>query len=150
MEAGQGKGTCNQIGGTAKRKADLAVKTEKAIIQYAQDFYQRAKATEGTSSIKFTFLSSEKYENAASFLSQACNDIKTLVGTMKAHVVFPHEINSNWVREMSCFCNGCFTTSFHQNTSCKGWRIAYLKRISNVMVSGNRVTRNRRPRTSCV
>ena len=150
MEAGHGKGTCDQIGGTPKRKADLAVKTEKVIIQDAQDFYQRAKTTEGTSSIKFTFLSSEKYENAASFLSQACNDIKILVGTMKAHVVFPHEINSNWVREMSCFCNGCFTTSFHQNTSCKGWRIAYLKRISNVMVSGNRVTRNRRPRTSCV
>ena len=40
MEAGHGKGPCDTICGTAKRKADLAVKNEKAIIQDAQDFYQ--------------------------------------------------------------------------------------------------------------
>ena len=78
----------------AKRKADLAVKNEKAIIQDAKDFYQWAKTTEDASSIKFTFLSSEEYENAASFLDQACTGISTVTGTMEIHAVFPREINS--------------------------------------------------------
>ena len=78
MEAGPGKGPCDPIGGTAKRKADLTVKNEKAVIQDAIDFYSWAKKTEEESSIKFSFLSSEDYENAASFLSQTCNDIARL------------------------------------------------------------------------
>ena len=78
----------------AKRKADLDVKNEKAIIQDAKEFYQWAKTTEDASSIKFTFLSSEVYENAASFLDQACTGISTVTGTMKIHAVFPREINS--------------------------------------------------------
>ena len=104
MEAGHGKGPCDPIGETAKRKADLAVQNEKAIIQDAKGFYQWAKTTKDASSIKFTFLSSEEYENAASFLNQACTGISTVTGTMKINTVFPHETNSIWVREMSCFC----------------------------------------------
>ena len=134
MEAGHGKGPCDTICRTAKRKADLAVKNEKAIIQDAQDFYQWAKTTEDASSIKFTFLSFEECENAASFLSQACNEIETVVGTMKVHAVFYHEIKSIWVREMSRFCNGFFTTA------CKSWRITNLKRISNVPVSSQAIS----------
>ena len=118
MEAGHGKGPCDPIGGTAKRKADLAVKNEKAFIYDAKDFYQWAKTTEYASSIKFTFLSSEEYENGASFLDQACTSISTVTGTMKIHAAFPHETNSIWVREMSCFCRGCLTTSFHSSTAC--------------------------------
>ena len=68
MKAGHGKGLYDPIGGTVKRKADLAVKNRKAIIQDEKDFYQWAKTTEDASSIKFTFLSSKEYENAASFL----------------------------------------------------------------------------------
>ena len=140
MEARHKKGSCNTIGGTAKRKTDLSVKNEKAIIQDAQDFYQWAKITEGASPIKFTFLSSEEYENAASFLSQACSDIKTVVGAMKVYNVFPYEINSICVIEMSCFCNGCFAANFHPNTACKGWCIANLKQISNVSVSSQAIS----------
>ena len=139
IEAGHGKGPCDPIGGSAKRKADLAVKNEKAIIQDAKDVYQWAKMTEDVSSIKFTFLSSKEYENAASFLDQACTGISTVTGTMKIHAVFPHETNSIWVREMSCFCRGCFTTSFHWSTACTGWRIANLKGISNKPVSGHEI-----------
>ena len=83
MEAGHKKAPCDTIGGTAKQKADLAVKNEKVIIQDTQGFYQLAKTTQDTSSIKFTFLLSEEYENPASFRSQACNDIETATGTMK-------------------------------------------------------------------
>ena len=49
MEAGHGKGPCDLIEGTAKRKADLAVKNEKAIIQEAQDFFKRVKTTDDAS-----------------------------------------------------------------------------------------------------
>ena len=35
-----GKGPCDPIGGTAKRKADQAVKNGKYIIQDAHNFYQ--------------------------------------------------------------------------------------------------------------
>ena len=130
-----------QLVGLQNEKVDLAVKNGNTIIQDAQDFYHWAKTTKDASSIKFTFLPSEEYKNVALILSQDCNDIETVVGTMKLHAAFPHEINSIWVREMSCFCNGCFTTSFHPNTASKGWRIANLKRISNVPVSSQAISR---------
>ena len=38
MEAGHGKGLSDPIGGTAKRKADHAVKNDKAVIQDPHDF----------------------------------------------------------------------------------------------------------------
>ena len=65
----QEKGLCDPIGGTAKQKADFAVKNNKAIIQDAQDFYKWAKEAEGTSLIEFTFLSTQEHENASSFVS---------------------------------------------------------------------------------
>ena len=83
MEAGHKKAPCDTIGGTATQKADLVVKNEKVIIQDTQGFYQWAKTTQDTSTIKFTFLLSKEYENTASFRSQACNDIETATGTMK-------------------------------------------------------------------
>ena len=85
MEAGHGKSPCDPIGGTAKRKADYAVKHAKAVIQDAQDFYQWAKTTEVTSKIKFYFLSSEEYEKAASFLKEVCKGIEAIPGTIPRH-----------------------------------------------------------------
>ena len=82
MEAGHGKGPCDPIGGTAKRKTDFAAKNEKAIIQDAQDFFKWAKTTEDASLIKFTFLSRKEYEDAKSFLNQVCNDITRVEGKL--------------------------------------------------------------------
>ena len=39
MEAGQGKGPCDPIGGTAKRKTDQVVKNGRFVIQDAVGFY---------------------------------------------------------------------------------------------------------------
>ena len=39
LEAGQGKGLCDGIGGTAKRLGDDAIKQEKAIIQDMHNFF---------------------------------------------------------------------------------------------------------------
>ena len=39
MEAGHGKGPCDPIGGTAKHKANQAVKNGRFVIQDAGEFY---------------------------------------------------------------------------------------------------------------
>ena len=70
MEAGHGKGQCDPIGGTAKGKAEQTVKNNKAVIQNARLF------------------SIDDYETSLSFLSEACNGIKFVDGTMKLHAVF--------------------------------------------------------------
>ena len=43
MKAGRGKGPCDPIKGTAKCKADQAVKNGNYIIQNAADFYELLK-----------------------------------------------------------------------------------------------------------
>ena len=43
MEAGHGEGPYDPIGGTAKRKADQAVKNGRFVIQDAADFYEWSK-----------------------------------------------------------------------------------------------------------
>ena len=68
MKASHGKGLCDPIGWNSKAKADLAAKNDKAIIQAAHDFYKWRKKTKETSSIEFAFLSTQEYENTASFL----------------------------------------------------------------------------------
>ena len=127
MEAGHGKCPYDPIGGTAKRKTGLAVKNNKTIIQNVHKFHKCTKETEETSSIKFTFLSTQKYENAAFSLSQACGAIEAVKGTMKLLAVSPHEPNQIWAREMWCFFASCFNINLQPNTACKGWRIANLK-----------------------
>ena len=69
MEAGRGKGPCDPIGRTAKRKADQAVKNRRFVIQDAVDFYEWSK--QESIDIKHVYLSTEGYEIAANFLQ--CN-----------------------------------------------------------------------------
>ena len=57
------------------------------MIQDAHDFYKWARKEEENSSIKF-FLSTDDYERLLSFLSDACNGIKSVDDTMKLHAVF--------------------------------------------------------------
>ena len=127
MEAGHGKGPCDPIGGIAKRRADLAVKNDKAVIQDAKDFHTWAKKSEETSAIKYSFISTEDFSNAAAFLSTACESMKTVVGTMKIHAILPHVANELWVRDTSCFGSCCFNGSFQKKTKCTGWRLVNLK-----------------------
>ena len=66
MEAGHGKGPCDPAGGPAKRKADQAVKSGRFLIQDSVDFYEWSK--QESSTIKYVYLSTEKYEMSANFL----------------------------------------------------------------------------------
>ena len=106
MEVGHGKGPCDYIGGTAKRKADQAVKNGKFLIQDAVDFYEWSK--QETSSIKFIYLSTEEYKNSQSFLKAACKNLDAVKDTFLLHAVFSLKPNWIWVRDTSCFCCNCF------------------------------------------
>ena len=117
MESGHGEGPCNPVGGTAKRKAHPPVKNDQMPII----FFAWAKETEETKAIRFHFLSSEDYANAALFLTEDCKDIKPVHSKMKLHLVLLHAANKILVRDTSCFGNCCFQGPLQQDTSCEGW-----------------------------
>ena len=123
MEAGHGKSPCDPIGDTAKRKADLAVKNDKAVIQDARDFYNWAKESEKHSAIKFFFISTNDYKTSSLFLSTFCQNVKTIPGAMKIHAVLPEKENQIWVRDTCCFNDCCFGRSIQNQTRCEGWRL---------------------------
>ena len=127
MEVGHGKGPCDPIGGTAKRKADQAVKNGKFLIQDAVDFYEWSK--QETSSIKFIYLSTEEYQNSQSFLKAECKNLDAVKGTFLLHAVFSLKPNWIWVRDTSCFCRNCFDQNFRKDSCCKGWRECELRTI---------------------
>ena len=127
MEAGHGKGPCDPIGGTAKRKADQAVKNGRFVIQDAVDFYEWSK--QESSAIKYVYLSTEEYEMSANFLKALCKNLDSVNGTMKLHAVFSLKPNWIWIRDTSCFCSNCLDHNFRKDSCCKGWRECELKAI---------------------
>ena len=131
MEAGHGKGPCDPIGGTAKRKADLAVKNDKAVIQDVMDFFTWAKESQGQSAIEFFFVSTYDYQTSSLFLSTVCQNAKTIAGTMKVHAVLPEETNKIWVRATSCFGDCCFKREIQKNNMCEGWRLVDVRAEQN-------------------
>ena len=54
------------------------------------------------------------------YLSEACNGIKSAYGSMKLYAAFLCTSNKLWVRNTSCFCQNCFGTSFKSETACSG------------------------------
>ena len=68
-----------------------------------------------------------KIVKSLSFLSEACNEIKSVDGSMELHAAFPSTSNKLWVRNTSCFCQNCFGTSFKPETACDGWRMVDLQ-----------------------
>ena len=120
MESGHGKGRCDPIGGTAKRKADQAVKNGKCAIQDALDFYDWAKSD--STAITYTYISIEDYENSEKFLQAVCHNIRRVPGTMKLHALHSIKPNTVWIRNTACFCKKCFSISFQSATCCNGWK----------------------------
>ena len=86
----------------------------------AHDFYNWAKKEEENSTIKFLFLPIDNYERSLSFLSEACNGLKYVDGSMKLHAAFPSNPNKLWVRNTSCFCQNYFGTFCKPETACDG------------------------------
>ena len=97
----------------------------------AHDFYKWAKKEVENSTIKFLYLLIDDYKRSLSFLSEACNGIKSVDGSMKPHAAFPSTSNKFWARNTSCFCQNCFGTSFKPEKTCDGWRMVDLQRNRN-------------------
>ena len=59
----------------------------------AHDFNKWAKKEEENNTIKFLSLLIDDYEKSLSFLSEACNGIKSVDGSMMLHAAFPSTPN---------------------------------------------------------
>ncbi|CAC5405224.1 unnamed protein product [Mytilus coruscus] len=85
-EAGHGKAPCDGIGGTSKRMADEAVRTEKVAIQDPHDFYAWTQSQScSLKSIKLIFLPKDQCENKSKLISE--QKLRPIPGTMKLHAV---------------------------------------------------------------
>ena len=62
-----------------------SAKNDNTVFQEASDFYNWVK--DNRSAIKFYFATSTNHENAAYLLTNACENIKPVAGTMKLHAV---------------------------------------------------------------
>ena len=80
----------------------------------------------------FYFLSIDDYERSISFLSESCNWIKFVHGSMKLDAAFPSTPNKLWVRNTSC--QNCYRTSFKYETVCDGWRMLDLQQKRNLSI----------------
>ena len=95
---------------------------------------------EENSTIKFLYLSTDDYERSLYSLSEACNGIKSVDGSMKLHAAFPSIPNKLWVKNTSCICQNCFGTSFKPETAYDGWRMVDLqgKRNPSILSSSEK------------
>ena len=106
FESGHGKGACDGIGGVAKRMADNAVKTGRATIQSADDYFQWASQTQGQ--IQYQFITEEEYVSAFSEVQKRQLILKSIKGTMKFHAVAALDNGNLMARETTCTCKNCF------------------------------------------
>ena len=100
MESGHGKGPCDPIGDTAKRKADQAVENEKFIIQDVLDFYEWVKSEYNT--ITYSYIYVEDYENSEKFSQAVCDNTRRVSGTMMLDAVHSITPTTVWIRNTAC------------------------------------------------
>ena len=118
MESGHGKGPCDSIGGTAKRKADQGIKIRKICKSRRFRFYEWSKSNSTT--ITCSYIPVEDYENSEKFLQAICDNIRRVPDTMILRAIHSIKSNTVWIRNTACFCNNCFNTSFQPATCCNG------------------------------
>ena len=103
FESGHGKGPCDGIGGSSKRLADLAVKTDKASIRCAQDFADWGNKS--SKKVQYSVVSQSDYIVAKNEINLF--NAKPVPGTMSTHAVQTSE-NGVVCRKTSCVCSECF------------------------------------------
>ena len=104
FEAGHGKGPCDGLGGSCKRLADEAMRSGKATIQDATDFYKWA-INSSMKNVQFKFVSSEKCKDTEVRLQS--HPVKAVKGTMKIHAVVGQGDSRIKTRVVSCYCSEC-------------------------------------------
>jgi hypothetical protein len=118
FEAGHGKGPCDGVGGTAKRLADMAVRSHKAVIQNAEDFFKWGKGQEN-SNLKYIFVDKSECDEAKLEISDMT--VKPLKGTLQIHAVVPLGDGKIATRETSCYCEKCFSGGKF-DIGCSEWK----------------------------
>ena len=132
FDAGHGKGPCDGLGGTTKRMADEAVRSGRAVIQHADDFFKWA-AESNLKGIKFLFVSSEECCSAANTLSE--RKVKPLQGTFKVHAVIGKGNSLVAWNDVSCYCHQCF---FDENPNFDhGWKVQNLSNQQQLTTPNN-------------
>ena len=97
------KDRATDFGGASKRMVDDAVKHGETTIQDATDYFNWATNQSETSTVKYTFVAKEKYDDSQEELAMYAQGLLTLKGTMKVHCVVGIKQNQVRVRETSCF-----------------------------------------------
>jgi len=123
FEAGHGKGSCDGVGGTAKRLADQAVRSSKVQIQSAEQFFKWADKENGSSALTYLFVPKSKTANTREKVQASQDSLKTVKGTMKLHAVAGVSAGKVSVKETSCYCTNCHSIEgFTGATTCK-WKV---------------------------
>lgn len=105
LESGHGKGSCDWLGASVKRAADVAIKQEKATIQDSKDF-NNWTAKESGSKAKYIYYSQQDYDEAKTILDSK-HKCQAVSGTFKLHAVVPVDSVNIAVRETFCYCSTC-------------------------------------------
>ena len=117
FEVGYGKGPCDGLGGTTKKIADEAVRSGRAVIQDATDFFKWAVGS-SLKAITFLFVSVEDCVSAAAMLKD--RDVKPLSGTFKLHAVIGNGNAEVIWNEVSWYCQQCLKNENPELTH--GWK----------------------------
>ena len=104
FEAGHGKSVCDGLGGSCKRLADEAMRSGKARIQDANDFFKWA-TNSNMKNVKFIFVSADKCAETETTLKK--NPVRPVKGTMKIHGVVGLGHSKIKIGEVSCYCPVC-------------------------------------------
>lgn len=128
FEAGHGKGPCDGVGGTAKRMADDAVKTGKATIQDAHEFFTWASTSQSNSSLEYRFYTKEDYTQAEAYLLRKYSRVEQVKGTMKLHSVAGVSQEQIKIRATSCYCDKCLTAEGFEPSPTCGWTTCTILR----------------------
>lgn len=116
FEAGHGKGPCDGLGGVTKRMADQAMKSGKAVIQEASDFFAWTQSPVcHMHNVKFRYITRESCQITANDLADS--KTKPVKGTMKIHAVVGLGNSCIFVRDVSCYCDACLNGNY-----CSQWR----------------------------
>ena len=116
LEAGHGKGPCDGVGGSVKKKADNLIKSG-VIIRDANEFCQ---AFEGSSStVKLLHVNPATIAESKKVMERW--QPAPVPGLMSIHSVVPAG-STLMMRETSCFRACCYHQGGNFHPSCEGWR----------------------------
>ena len=145
FEAGHGKGPCDGLGGTVKRMADEAVRSGKATIQDAEDFFKWTQSENcSMKTVHFMFVQSSVCQQKSAALSM--HEIKPVKGTMKLHAVVGKGNNTISTSNVSCYCEECISD---QECKSNQWAQVTLEvKDKSSDVTGETVPNEESPSTS--